>query len=89
MKTLKYTLYIAMMLFVTATAHAAPAPVESTLSLAMFIYIPSALLAFLITYFVWRMNALKRRQNPPKVTNRGPVRRPIVAYQRRKIAETR
>jgi hypothetical protein len=84
MKTIKYAIYMVLMLLTTGVVHAAPTATVNPLSTAMFIYIPSALLAILVTYYIWRMNSIKRRQNAPKTTNRGPVRRPMVAYQRRK-----
>lgn len=84
MKTIKIAIYIVLMLLTTGVVHAAPTATVNPLSTAMFIYIPSALLAILVTYYIWRMNSIKRRQSQPKTTHRGPVKRPMVAYQRRK-----
>lgn len=72
------------MLITSVSVQAAPIQSASPLSTAMFIYIPSALLALLVTYYIWRMNGIKRRPHTPKPVNRGPVRRPIVAYRKRK-----
>lgn len=86
MKTKRYALYVALMLFITVSANAAPTANVNPVSMAMFIYIPSALMALVVTYFIWRVNASKRKQNTPKPANRGPVKRPVVAYHRRRTA---
>jgi hypothetical protein len=84
MKKINYTLYTLIMLFISATAHAAPSANTSSMGITMVVAIVSGLIGLGITYLVWRQNQLKRRQSAPRTVNRGPVKRPIVAYHRKR-----
>jgi hypothetical protein len=84
MKKINYIIYTMLMLLTTLTAQAAPPSETSELSMAMLIFIPSALAAIGVAYVVWRFNLTRRKPTPPKTVNRGPVKRPMYAVQRKK-----
>jgi hypothetical protein len=84
MKKINYILYTLLMFFITLTAQAAPPAETSELSMAMLIFIPSALGAIGVTYLIWKFNLARKKPTPPKTVNREPVRRPMYAQQRKK-----
>jgi uncharacterized iron-regulated membrane protein len=76
-----------MIVVVTVSVYASPPASTRHLSNAMFAFMLVVLMGFLSSYIVWVFREQKRRKNPPKVVNRGPVRRPLVAYRKKRISE--
>jgi len=54
------------------------------MSTAMFGFMGFAAVAISLTYIIWKMKNNRRRSLPPKVVNRGPVKRINPVYYRKK-----
>jgi peptidoglycan/LPS O-acetylase OafA/YrhL len=84
MKKIIYSIYTLIFLTISLTVYGSPEETRH-LSTAVFIFIPSFLAAVFVTYLIWRWNNTRRKDSPHKTINRAPVRRPMVAYKRRKV----
>ncbi len=69
------------------TVQAAVPSETKHLSNAVFIFLVSFAAAMFATYYIWRWNNTRKKQNAPKIVNRPPIRRPMAAYKSRKGLE--
>lgn len=88
MKSIKYSAYLLLLMLLPVVSSFAGSNGEEArqLSNAMFLFLGLAGSGLLIAYLVWKATDGRKKRNPVKPVNRGPVKRPVVAYQKRKAA---
>ncbi|MBX9852427.1 MAG: hypothetical protein K2X86_11800 [Cytophagaceae bacterium] len=84
MTKLKLVLYTFFMVFSTISVYAASPAEASPLTSSLFVFIPTALLAVLAGMLIWKFRERKKKDNVIHFNNRGPVRKTIIGYKRRK-----
>lgn len=84
MRNIIHYLYTLLLLGAAGSATASSTAEMNSLSTAMFTFMAFSLIAFVITYLMWKFNDLKKRKVITKIINRGPVKKSAVAYIHKK-----
>jgi hypothetical protein len=84
MKKITYPIYTLILMSFSLTVFGAIPAETKHLSNAVFVFFVSFVAAISVTYYIWRWNNTRKKQNAPKIVNRPPARRPMVAYKSRK-----